>query len=496
MLTMQINFLGTKINTLFYNDLHGATANVDAFLDEQNKYYNQKQNEPNFTLSGGDVFVGTNPNNEIIAKKLCPKTDAIALGNHDLEGGSHLIDLIKKFALKGKLLSTNLLLKRKNDLENEVIPSTIIEKNGEKIGVIGVSPLNYKDLRFETKENEFIDVQNFDKTFANVKEEVDKLTKKGINKIFILAHTGISDENFIDYYEEFAKIPGVDVIIGGHDHLQVDEWRKSDINEPVKIVSTGKTDTKVFGENLDTFGVMELEFDDDGVLIEDKSKTEFKYIEQKEEIDDTPVIVQIDAPYEKGNILYGNSEAGNIVTDSGLWYVNKYTKGKKADFAFVNAGTIRADLKETVTEKNIEQVLPFTQQKLIKTTLNKKQVLNTLNWCAKSRTFKKVTPGVMQVANMTYTINSDNTVSDVVIYDEDGSIKYLLDELDDDFEFSVVYDDFLATGVVGLTDLKKDTENDKSIEIFDTTRQKVLKEYLLSNEIKECRAKRININLI
>lgn len=490
---MQINFLGTKINTLFYNDLHGATTNVDAFLDEQSKYYNQKQNEPNFTLSGGDVFVTTNPNNEIIAEKLCSKTDAIALGNHDIEGGNYITNLIRKFALKGKLLSSNLLIKGKNELEKEIVPSTIIEKNGEKIGVIGVSPLNYKSLSFETKENDFIDVQNFDETFANVKKEVDKLTKKGIDKIFLLAHTGISDENFINYYEEFSKISGIDVIIGGHDHLQVDEWRKSNANEPVKIVSTGKTDTRVFGENLDTYGIMELEFDDDGVLIEDKSKTEFKHIEQKEEIDDTPIVVKIDAPYEKGNILYGNSEVGNIVTDSGLWYVNKYTKGKKADFAFVNAGTIRADLKETITEKNIQQVLPFTQQKLIKTTLNKRQVLNTLNWCALSTTFKKVTPGVMQVSNMTYTINPDNTVSDVVVYNEDGSVKYILDELDDDFEFSVVYDDFLATGVVGLVDLKKDTENDKTIESFDGTRQEVLKEYLLSNKIKECRIPRINI---
>ena len=95
---------------------------------------------------------------------------------------------------------------------------------------------------------------------------------------------------------------------------------------------------------------------------------------------------------------------------------------------------------------------------------------------------------------MTYEINPDNTVSNVLIYDEEGLVKYDLDELDDDFEFSVVYDDFLATGVVGLVDLKKDVENDETIEIFDVTRQQALKEYLISGEIKEHSRKRIKFN--
>ena len=36
---MQIHFLGTKVNTIFYNDLHGSTANIEAFLEAQQEYY-------------------------------------------------------------------------------------------------------------------------------------------------------------------------------------------------------------------------------------------------------------------------------------------------------------------------------------------------------------------------------------------------------------------------------------------------------------------------
>ena len=491
---MQINFLGTKVNAIFYNDLHGSTVNVDAFLKEQANYYKQKQNETNLTLSGGDIFVCTCANNETIAKKLCTQTDATCLGNHDIEGGEHIVDLIKKYALKGKMLAANLFFQKETEMEKEICPSSIIEKNGEKIGIIGISPLNFRELCFTTKLNDFFGVKTFEQTRAIVENEVEKLKQQGINKIFLLAHTGISDENEIAYYDELAKISGIDVIIGGHDHLQVDRWTKSASGEPVKIVSTGKTDTTIFGENLDSYGILELEFDDNGVLIENKSITKFKNIEQEEEIDTSDVVAELEAPILKGNILYGNSQMGNIVTDSGLWYANKYAKGKKADFGIVNAGTIRADLKQTVTEKNIEQALPFVSQRLIKAPLTKSQLINTLEWCAYSRWFKKVTPGVMQVANMTYTINPDNSVSNVIIYNEDGSIKYNVDELENDFEFTMVYDDYLATGCAGLTDLKKDVENDPFVEIFDTTRQEVLKEYLINGEIKEFKTERINFS--
>ena len=206
-----------------------------------------------------------------------------------------------------------------------------------------------------------------------------------------------------------------------------------------------------------------------------------------------PIVATIKEPLKKGEILYGHSEIGNLVADSNLWYVNSRTNTQKADFAFVNAGTIRASLNDTnISTKDIEEVVPFTTQKLIKTTLSKKQIIKTLEWCALSTTFKKVSPGIMQVSNMTYTINPDLSISNVKILNEDGSIKYDVDKLSDDFEFCVVYDDFLATGVAGLSELIKDVENDDSIEIYDTTRQNALKEYLINGKIKECKTPRIS----
>ena len=64
------------------------------------------------------------------------------------------------------------------------------------------------------------------------------------------------------------------------------------------------------------------------------------------------------------------------------------------------------------------------------------------------------------------------------ILNDDGTIKYNLDNYDDDKKFSAVYDTFLATGVAGLTALTKICENNPDVEMFGIPRQNALKEYL------------------
>lgn len=487
-------FTGTKINTLYYNDLHSSIKYVDTFLEEKDGFYRQNQDAINLTLCGGDMFLDNNSNNEIVAEKLGPQTDAISVGNHDLEQGEYLATIIDKYNLKGKFLSTNLRYTQPTQL-SEIPKSKIVEKQGERIGIIGVSPFDFNHITFMNELTHFIKVRPLDQTIKIIKNEVKKLEAKGIDKIFLLAHTGNqSKSGDTDYYKELAKIGGIDVIIGGHDHNETDRWEVSDRGEPVKIVATGKTPTKYFGENLDAFGILNLEFDDNGVLIKENCKNSFLQLTN----DGTPqtgeTIFTLDRPLKKSNPLFGHSEIGNIIADSSLWYVNTYTDTEPADFAFVNAGTIRDNFDDPyITKADINNALPFTTSTLIKTTLTRKQIIDTLNWCALSTSFGKVTPGMMQVAGLEYTIKPDLKVTSVHILNQDGSIKVDLDKCDDDEEFSVVYDVFLATGVAGLTEMKKDLENDNNIEYFDASRQDALYEYLTScNKIQNYKSERIH----
>lgn len=472
-------FTGTKINTLYYNDLHSSIKYVDTFLEEQDEFYRQNPNDINITLCGGDMFLDENSNNEIVAEKLGPKTDAISVGNHDLEQGENLARTIDKYNLQGKFLSTNLKYTKPTPL-SKIPKSKIIEKQGEKIGIIGVSPFDFNHITFMNPKTDFIKVRPFDETIKIIKNEVKKLEQNGIDKIFLLAHTGNqSKSGDIDYYKELAKIGGIDVIIGGHDHNETDRWETSERGEPVKIVATGKTPTKHFGENLDVFGILNLEFDNNGALIKEKCTNTFEAITNNGTPQTGETIFTLDRPLKRSNPLFGHSEIGNIIADSSLWYVNTYSDAEPADIAFVNAGTIRDNFDDPyVTKADINSALPFTTSTLIKTTLTKKQIIDTLNWCALSTSFCKVTPGLMQVAGLEYTIKPDLKVTSVHILNSDGTIKVDLDKCDDDEKFTVVYDIFLTTGVAGLSEMKKDLANDSDIEYFDASRQDALYEYL------------------
>ncbi len=328
---------------------------------------------------------------------------------------------------------------------------------------------------------------------------MEKLEKAGVNKIYLAAHTGDTskgsskkhdDENFERYYDEFSKIGGIDVIIGGHDHKHTDRWATTERGEPVRIVATGAGSDYTFKENLNVVGLMSNSFDSNGVLIKEASNCEFKTIDDikvDESDNGSPVIHTLTAPLNKLDSIKllkegHHGEIGNMVADSNLWYVNSHTKGKKADFAFVNPGNIRANFDKTkITAEDVQSVVPFVTSTLIKAELSKKQIINTLNWCAHSTTFSRVVPGVMQVSGMEYTINPDLTVSDVHILNEDGSVKYNLDDFGDEDLFTGVYDTYLATGCDGLVDLMTDCTS-SFVEVFDATREKALFEYLTQND--------------
>ena len=492
---MLINFLGTRVNAVVYNDSHANINYVKSFISERNDYYKKHKKDTNLTLCGGDIFVDKNPNNPLVAKTLGKVTDACAMGNHELESGNYIANIINKYMLKGKMLAANILFHEDSELKDAVSKSTIVEKNGEKFGVIGVAPMDFRKVCFTNMDNDFFDVKPYKQTLACVEREVKKLEAQGINKIFLLAHTGEFANDGTDYYRNLARISGIDVIIGGHDHIQTDRWEETEIGEPVKIVATGKTPDNIFGQNLNMYGILEMDFDDDGVLIKDNTTTKFKKTRFSEKFI-YPGVGVIKSTAKRGDIKLGHSEVGNLVADSNLWYVNSLSKKDKADIAIVNPGNIRADLKHRiVTTKDIQDVVPFTAQTLIKTKVTKKELMQTLKWCAKSTTFSRISPGALQVSGMSYKINPNMSISDVIIYNEDGSVKYNLDELDDNFELTMVYDDFLASGVEGLKHIKRDVKNEEIVTRYKCTRQQALTKYIKKAKVKDFKTPRIE-NLI
>lgn len=266
----------TRVNVVHFNDMHENVENLDSFITGRDEFYKTNPNGTNLTLAGGDIFNRFPQNERIVSNFVKNYVDATATGNRDLEKGKRLSKSIKKYGLQDKFVGTNVYYTDNNPLQNQIVKTKVV--NG--IGIIGLAPVDYK-ARIKKKGNKGIKTEDLERTIQTVTDEVNKFEKQGINKIFILAHTGEFsghsqfDRHDIDYYKKLSEISGVDVIIGGHDHRQTDRWEATKRGEPVKIASTGWAKDKSFGADLDSFGEMSLVFDKNGVLQKDKCKNEF-----------------------------------------------------------------------------------------------------------------------------------------------------------------------------------------------------------------------------
>lgn len=510
LINRNINFGNSKVNVVYLNDMHGSLSFIDSFVTARDEFYRENKEGTNWTLSGGDMFMKGSENNKVIANFVDQYVDAVSIGNHDVANATQFTDLIKKYDIADKFLSANLVVDKNNPLSKEIVKSTIISDGDENIGFIGLSPFDFNKTVSRNSDNNFVSVKNLKETVNSVKAEVKKLEKAGVDKIVLLAHTGeFSNEvNGIDYYKAFAKIGGIDVIIGGHDHMMVDRWetsnRVSETSpegfEPVRIVSTGSAKNHFFSENLNMFGTMNLTFDDNGVLIPEECTNQIHYthdypktnfISKYLDADAQTVLGVIPQPIiTTSNPLRNENEVANFIADSDFWYVKNHSDAdSQPDFAFINAGTIRDTFSHVeITKNKVRQVLPF-KESLVKADLTKKQIYDALAISAESTTYKKATPGLMQVSHLTYTVNPDLSVSDVKILDDDGNVRFDLDEMDDDETFTCVYDSFLASGPNLLGCLKSEDYED-----YQVTRAQALTEYLSSGiEIPDYSPVRINI---
>ena len=492
---MRISFCGNKeIDILYFNDVHAKPKYVRNFKTAVDKFDKTYKDKTTFKIAGGDINMDRSlPSNVFILKLMnLIGVDASSIGNHDLEGGDVWAQVIKEAKPKFTFLSSNLTFSRKNSVEPLIAKSKVITRKGEKVGLIGVSPLDTENVIFRGNFNNYLSVQNLEQTIDSVKKEVKKLEKQGVNKIFLLAHTGKCSKEGVEYYEKLSEIGGIDIIFGGHDHKEFDLWYTSERGEPVKVVSAGQADDKdIAGEDLDSFGILNAVFDDSGVLVKDECKNnvfiteEFppsKIVEDMEEkyLQSSKVISYTDEDLTCHNRMVEENPLADLTADATIWLANQKTKGKKAQISLINAGTLRGDLqKGDITVGMIREALPFSNR-LIKTELTKQQIFDALNWSVKSTTFIKIAPGIMQVGGLRYSVDENYKVKDVYLLNQDGSLGEKLDYQPHNKKYVAVYDEFLLSGGVGLTSLKKDAKS-KDVEMFDYSRQEALLEYLKEN---------------
>ena len=146
------------------------------------------------------------------------KYDVFVLGNHEFNFGMKALDEILK-DIKAKKLTANFYYK-KND-KRYIDATTIIEKDGVKLGIIGLStPMSAK---FEEDTGNLKDMK-FTSPTEEARTQVEKLKAKGVDAIIAVTHMGIDNENNIPdtgMRDVINAVDGIDVVIAGHMHKDV-----------------------------------------------------------------------------------------------------------------------------------------------------------------------------------------------------------------------------------------------------------------------------------
>ena len=250
----------------YVNDTHGQTNNMMRILSGI---------KGDLKLSAGDNDIGDEKNDKIhlATTKFLNIADikASALGNHEIDmSQKDCIEAIKR--MNGEMLAVNfeqIPLSEQNeddikkfgraDLKSWLKKSAIVDVKGEKIGLIGASPMDMMGRL--THPNYYTDcsVDDLDDTIELIQEEIDELKEQGVNKIILLSHMGHKRD-----IKVAQAVDGIDVIVGGHTHELLKDIKEgenliySKSGEPVIITEAGR--------DGNYFGKLNLTFDKDGVI--------------------------------------------------------------------------------------------------------------------------------------------------------------------------------------------------------------------------------------
>ena len=337
----------------------GGTARlVSAIADARSRSNNS------ILVDGGDQFQGTLFYTYYKGKMAAEMMnmlgyDGMTVGNHEFDDGP---EVLRGFmdAVDFPVLMSNADVSAEPKLAGVLKKSIVIERGGEKIGLIGLTPEDTGELASPGKNVTFSD------PVAAVQGEVDRLTAEGINKIIVLSHSGYRVDQRVA-----AGVTGVDVIVGGHSNSLLSNTSDRAAGPyPTMVGDTAIVQAYAYGKFL---GELNVTFDDDGKLIEavgepvliDGAVTEdeatvarIQELAKPLEVIRQEVVAQSAAPIEGSRDVCRAMECamGNLVADAMLARV----ADQGVSIAIQNSGGLRASIDEgEVTMGEVLTVLPF-----------------------------------------------------------------------------------------------------------------------------------------
>ncbi len=371
-------------------------------------------------VDGGDQFQGTlfyTYYKGMLAAEMMNQMgyDAMTVGNHEFDDGP---EVLRGFvdSVQFPVLMSNADISGEAQLADAIQKSVIIERGGEKLGLIGLTPQDTPELASPGPNVIFTD------PVGAVQQEVDRLTEEGVNKIIVLSHSGYNTDIRVA-----ENTTGVDVIVGGHSNTLLGDMDGAAGSYPTMVGSTAIVQAYAYGKFL---GELNVTFDDEGNVTEAAGAPLIMDAAVAEDEATKARITEAAAPLDeiRNKVVASTAEAiegnrdvcrvmecsmGNLVADAMLERV----KDQGIDVALANSGGLRASIDAgDVTMGEVLTVLPFQN------TLSTFQITGETLVAALENAVSQVADGsgrFLQVAGMSFTADltkePGSRVSDLMV---------------------------------------------------------------------------------
>ena len=372
-----------EVTILYTNDIESVYDPIDAYWNDTIQRIGgmaqlatlidqTRQQEPlNFLFDAGDIFTGA------LSKATYGKLpfdlyssmgyECMTLGNHEFEYGWQKI-LDSKQRARFPVLNANIFYK--NTDINYGQSYTILEKDGVRIGLIGVMGVEaFKNTIYPGNVKE-LEVRP---PIPIVQELVNQLRSE-VDIMVVLTHQNKSapmqsdkevdlqvQRGFDEDYEMAGVVEGIDVILGGHSDHGL--W------QPVEHPKTGTLIGITFGQGK-YLGYMKLGIDKTTKKVHLKEGKLIPVIADK--LAPHPVIKTLIDKTRIANpqltkVIGNNLKTGyrkyNRASNLGRFIADVIKKDAKADIGMVNPGSIRADLDVgDITVEEIVNIYPFIDE--------------------------------------------------------------------------------------------------------------------------------------
>jgi 5'-nucleotidase/UDP-sugar diphosphatase len=406
--------------------------------------------------------------------------DAMAVGNHEFDLGPEGLAVFLD-TVSFPVLSTNIDVSANPLLAGRVLPHTIIERDGLRIGLVSALATDTPEIAAPGPTVRFMD------EIETLSAAVAELQAAGAAPIIALTHVGLARD-----IEIAAAVPGLAAVIGGHSHTYMsatDPRRQTPYPLWVDTDQGGIVPVVQAGSNGRYLGHLVLELDADGAMVHAFGDT----IEVDASItpDEGMVawVAELRGPIaemtarivsEAAADIDGDREScrqvectmGNLVADAMLDRV----ADQGISIAIQNGGGLRASITAgPVTMGQVLAVLPF-QNSLSTFELTGADVLAALE-----NGVSRLEDGAgrfAQVAGLRYTFDpalpAGSRVSDVMVNQGGEWVP-----IDPAAVYGVVSNDFLRAGGDGFSVLR-----DRGMNAYDfgPDLADVLVDYMVANQ--------------